>query len=126
MKPGLLLLIGGVVDRDDKVLVLYRGNLERLVVSFKWFRVGRASPRPDFEGFEVTDSGQTVRLGEYEAAADAILYELDPEARRRIESAQVEKDETHHLAALGVPLLARVHSSGCRSPLGTTARISVG
>jgi Helix-turn-helix domain len=86
--------IGGVVDREDKVLVLYRGNLERLVVPFKWFRAGRASPRPDFEDFEVTDSGQTIRLGEYEAAADAILYELDPEARRRIKSAQVEKDET--------------------------------
>lgn len=86
--------IGGVVDRDDKVLVLYRGNLERLAVPFKWFRAGRASPRPDFEDFEVTDSGQTVRLGEYEAAADAILYELDPEARRRIKSAQVETDES--------------------------------
>jgi hypothetical protein len=86
--------IGGVVDRDDKAVVLYRGNLERLVVPLAWFRAGRSSPRPDFDDFEVTDSGQTVRFGAYEAAVDAILYEFDPDARRRIKNAQVEKDET--------------------------------
>jgi hypothetical protein len=86
--------IGGVVDPDDKAVVLYRGNLERLVVPFAWFRSGRRSPRPDFEDFEVTDSGQTVRFGAYEAAVDAILYEFDPDARRRIKNTQVEKDES--------------------------------
>jgi hypothetical protein len=86
--------IGGVVDRDDKAIVLYRGNLERLVVPFAWFRAERRSPRPDFEDFEVTDSGQTVRFGAFEAAADAILYEFDIDARRRIKNTQVEKDET--------------------------------
>lgn len=86
--------IGGVVDRDDKAVLLCRGNLDRLVVPFAWFRAGRRSPRPDFEDFEVTDFGQTVRFGAYEATADAILYEFDPDARRRIKNTQVEKDET--------------------------------
>lgn len=86
--------IGGVVDQDNKALVLYRGNLERLVVPLSWFRSGRGSPRPNFDDFEVIDSGQTIRFGEYEAAADALLYDFDPRARRRMKDAELEKDES--------------------------------
>lgn len=85
-------LIGGVVDADDKALVLYRGSLERVVVPFSWFRVAPRGVKPDFNDFEVIDGGQTVRLGKYEAAADAILYEFDPEARARMKRNQVQVD----------------------------------
>jgi hypothetical protein len=85
------LFIGGAVDATDRVLVLYRGNLESLVVPLRWFtRAG--GPRADANDFEVTDFGQTVRLGPLEAAADAILYEFDPEARRRAKQRSIEKD----------------------------------
>jgi hypothetical protein len=40
----------------------------------------------------VVDGGQTVRLGEFEAAADAILYAFDAEARRRAKQRSIEKD----------------------------------
>jgi DNA-binding Xre family transcriptional regulator len=40
----------------------------------------------------VADSGQTIRLGDFEVAADAILYELDPEARRRAKERNIAKD----------------------------------
>ncbi|HKY37636.1 MAG TPA: helix-turn-helix transcriptional regulator [Polyangiaceae bacterium] len=86
--------IGGVADREDKALVLYRGSLEKLAIPFAWFRSSAGSAKPNFEDFEVTDGGQTVRLGRYEAAADAILYELDSEARARMKSNVIEKDET--------------------------------
>lgn len=86
------LFIGGVVDADDKALVLYRGNLDRLVVPQRWFKAHPKKPRPDFNDFEITDSGQTIRLGEYEAAADAILYEFDAAARRRLKARQVGQD----------------------------------
>jgi hypothetical protein len=87
------LFIGGVVDADDKALVLYRGNLDRLVVPLQWFKP-RPKARPDFVAFSVTDYGQTVRLGEYEAAADAILYEFDAEARRRMKGREIQQDKS--------------------------------
>jgi DNA-binding Xre family transcriptional regulator len=85
------LFIGGAVDQTDRALVLYRGNLESLVVPLSWFaRPG--GPRADHEDFEVTDFGQTVRLGKFEAAADAILNEFDPEARRRAKQRSIAND----------------------------------
>ena len=85
------LFIGGVVDADDKVLLLYRGNLDRLVVPLTWFR-SKGKRRPDFAAFAVVDRGQTVKLGDYEAATDAILYELDPEARKRMKVREIAHD----------------------------------
>jgi hypothetical protein len=84
--------IGGVVDREDKALVLYRGNLEPLVVPFDWFKAKRKRPQPDFGALALTDSGNTVQLGDYEAGADAILYEFDPESRRRMREREIRKD----------------------------------
>ena len=37
---------------------------------------------PDFTRLRLTDYGRTIALGDYEASADAILYELDPDYRR--------------------------------------------
>jgi hypothetical protein len=59
----------------------------------QWFKLRPKTPRPDFTAFAVTDFGQTIQLGEYEAAADAILYEFDEEARRMKEW-EVEQDTT--------------------------------
>jgi transcriptional regulator with XRE-family HTH domain len=87
------LFIGGVVDADDKALVLYRGNLNPLVVPFQWFKP-RPKARPDFAAFAITDYGQTVQLGEYEVAADAILYEFDADARRRIKEREIKQDSS--------------------------------
>jgi len=38
---------------------------------------------PDLSRLAFNDCGNTVRLGDYEAAADAILYEADPDFRSR-------------------------------------------
>ncbi len=84
--------IGGVADTEDRALVLYRGSLERIVVPFSWFRSASRNAKPNFDDFEVIDNGQTVRLGKYEAAVDAILYEFDPEARARLKDNLVQKD----------------------------------
>lgn len=86
------LFIGGDVDTDDRIVVLYRGNLRRIAVPFEWFKSIRGGPKPDFRDFEVTDTGQTIRAGQYEAAADAILYEFDPDARRRMKEREIESD----------------------------------
>ncbi|HZU83487.1 MAG TPA: helix-turn-helix transcriptional regulator, partial [Polyangiaceae bacterium] len=51
-------------------------------------------PRPDADDFEITDFGHTIRLGKFEAAADAILYEFDAEARRRLKQRSLASDAT--------------------------------
>jgi hypothetical protein len=88
------LLVGGAIDPDDEVAVLYRGNLEPVVVPMDWFKVSGDGTRPDPARFEVTDFGQTVKLGEYEAATHAILYDFDKEYRRTAKAKQVEQDKS--------------------------------
>ena len=77
------LFIGGSVDPMSETLTLTRGNLETVVVPLSMFRPsGKTTPDPS--DFAVEDYGHTVRLGKYEAAADAILYEVDPDFRKRL------------------------------------------
>lgn len=78
------LFIGGLVDDSTKTVTLWRGDLEPLTVPYSAFPTSGDGIKPDFTKFKVTDYGQTIRLGAYEAAADAILYEFDPDYRRRI------------------------------------------
>lgn len=86
--------IGGIVDAEDQSVVLYSGNLDRLVVPFGWLKATGHSPKPNFDDFEVIDSGQTLRFGSYEAAADAVLYEFDSKARRRMKEREVNQDKS--------------------------------
>jgi hypothetical protein len=76
--------IGGSVDPKAKTLMLLRGNLKVLIAPFSIFPASGDGTRPDFTKLGFTDYGRTVVLGTYEAAADAILYELDAEYRRRL------------------------------------------
>jgi DNA-binding Xre family transcriptional regulator len=88
------LFVGGNVDRSSKTITLWRGNLESLTVPFSAFGKSGDGTTPDFAKFSITDSGQTIRLGDYEAAADAILYEFDPEYRRRISKQRQESEQS--------------------------------
>ncbi len=88
------LLIGAAVAPHDAVAVLYRGNLEPLFVPLTWFRARPGGPKPDLSRLAVTDSGQTVRLGGYEAATDAILFEFDEPYRRRAKKRQIQQDRS--------------------------------
>ena len=88
------LFIGASVDPDNQTITLWRGNLEPLTVPFSAFEKSGDGIVPDFERFSVTDSGQTVRFGDYEAAADAILYEFDPEYRRHISKERRQSEQT--------------------------------
>jgi hypothetical protein len=76
------LFLGGVVDERSGTLALARGNFETVTVPLSLFRPsGKA--RPDFAALSLDDYGQTLRFGHYEAAADAILYEIDEQYRKR-------------------------------------------
>ena len=88
------LFIGGAADRDEKSVVLYRGDLEPLIVPLPWFKARPKGPKPDASKLEVTDFGQTVRLGDYEAATDAILYEFDATYRQRAKARRLDEDRS--------------------------------
>ena len=88
------LFIGGSVDHATQTITFWRGDLKALTVSFSAFEKSGAGTRPDFSNFSVIDCGQTVRLGRYEAAVDAILYENDPEFRRRISKKRLQQDQS--------------------------------
>jgi hypothetical protein len=87
------LFIGGYADRKNQTLTLVRGDLRRLSVPLSMFRPSGAG-LPEPSRLAVTDCGNTVRLGEYEAAADAILYEADPEYRSRLLAKKRAEDRT--------------------------------
>jgi hypothetical protein len=88
------LFIGGTVDIEDGRVVLFRGSLETLVVPIEWFRASASGPIPDPTQLRIDDCGQTVCLGAYEAAADAILYEFDIDARRRMRARERTSEDS--------------------------------
>lgn len=88
------LFIGGAVDKERGAVLLYRGSVEPLVVPLRWLRNGASKAAADPDSFEVTDFGQTVKLGPFEASTDAILYEFDPEYRRRARKRALDEDSS--------------------------------
>jgi len=65
-----------------------------LTVPFSAFEKSGDGTEPDFNAFSVIDCGQTVKLGEYEAAVDALLYEYDPEYRRAMSKKRLQNDQS--------------------------------
>jgi hypothetical protein len=76
--------IGGAADSESRTLALVRGDRQTVVVPFSLFAETADGVKPDFGALSFTDYGHTVALGEYEASADAILYEIDPDYRRKL------------------------------------------
>ena len=86
-----------------------------------------------------TDCGNTVRLGSYEAAADAILYEADPNFRSRLLAKKRAEDKTFGaclrrlrlLRGLGqgdfgdvaAKTIARIERGETEAPHGHTLRV---
>ena len=88
------LFVGGAVAPAAKSVVLIRGDLTSLAVPFSWFVARPNGPKPDFSDFAVIDSGQTIKLGDYEAAADAVLYEFDAEFRKHERKRRISTDKS--------------------------------
>ncbi len=86
------LFIGGGVHRDQETMHFCRGSYQWLKVPITWLGLAWRKPQdewPDFDDFEITDYGQTVRLGEYEFAVDAILYSFDEDYRKRKDAVKI-------------------------------------
>jgi Helix-turn-helix domain len=86
--------IGGMVDKQAQIVTLWRGDLTPFIVPFSAFAATSNGLAPDWDRFTVTDYGHTLRFGDYEAAADAVLYEYDPEFRRRLNKSRLATEQT--------------------------------
>lgn len=88
------LCVGGLVDRESGIVVLYRGDLSPLAIPLATFGRAGDGTEPDPEKLEITDFGHTLRFGEYEVAFDAVLYEFDPDYRARLHSKRKAEERT--------------------------------
>ncbi len=88
------LLIGGFADDASHTVTLWRGNLDSITVPYSAFPKSGDGTAPDFSQFAVTDCGQTVQFGDYEASTDSILYENDPDYRRTIKKNRIVADSS--------------------------------
>jgi hypothetical protein len=86
--------IGGSVDLKAKTLTLLRGDITAMVAPFSLFTESGDGTAANFTRLEFTDCGRTVALGDYEAAADAILYELDPTYRRKLNKQRRQSEKS--------------------------------
>src|SRR5271166_3556478 len=84
--------IGGSVDLKAKTLTLLRGDITSVVAPFSIFARSGDGIEPDFSRLGLTDYGSTICLGDYESSADAILYELAPDYRRRLRKRRRQSD----------------------------------
>ena len=78
---------------DAKTLALWRGDFKMLTVPLAWFERGSVT-KPDPARLSVEDSGQTIRMGDYETTFDAVLYEQDAVARKRMRDRMRAQDRT--------------------------------
>ena len=85
------LFIGGIVDQSSGTVTLARGNLSMVTVPLSIFNAD-APCKPDFSRFEIDDYGYTLRFGEYEASAHAVLYRIDPAYRRRANQQRIAEE----------------------------------
>jgi Helix-turn-helix len=92
--------IGGSVDAESKTLTLIRGDITAIVIPFAIFAESGDGTTADFARLRLTDFGRTIALGDYEASADAVLYELDAGYRRRLNRQRREGDRTFGAALM--------------------------
>lgn len=89
------LFIGGTVDSKEQAVILYRGTVDPIVVPLDWFvSQSKNGPKADPKAFGICDYGQTVRLGAFEASADAILFEFDSAFRRKRKKDLLKQDNS--------------------------------
>lgn len=86
------LIIGGYVDADSETITLWTGELNEVKVPFSSFQDSGTETSPDFSKFSVIDFGQTIKLGDYEASTESILYENCPNLRKALKKRMANED----------------------------------
>ena len=70
-----ILITDAIYNSAENVIVVRFKNTN-ISVPLSWFSTSTNGPVPDPYNIKIIDYGQTLVLGEYEAAADAIVYEF--------------------------------------------------
>jgi hypothetical protein len=138
-KDAVNRFIGGAADSESKTLALVRGDYQTVVVPFSLFEQTGDGVKPDFGALSFTDYGHTVVLGEYEASADAILYEIDEEYRRKLNKERQNSEKSFgasmrrlriqkrlsrdDFAPLVAKTIARIERNEVGKPHGNSLRI---
>jgi hypothetical protein len=133
------LILGGYVDTVNQVLTLVRGDLRRLSVPLAIFGPTGTGAEPDPSRLSITDTGNTIRLGAYEAAADAVLYEVDPDYRARVLAKKRAEERTFgaclrrlrflrglrqsDFGAVTAKTIARIERGDTETPHGRTLKV---
>jgi hypothetical protein len=133
------LFIAGVADIESQTLALTRGNLKTVTIPFSMFQSSATGIEPDFSLLTLDDYGHTVRLGEYEASSDAILYEVDTEYRRKTRKQHQADEKTFgaslrrlrilrrlsrdNFSPLSAKTIARLERNEVEKPHGETLRV---
>jgi hypothetical protein len=122
------LFIGGAYDRVENVVLLYRGNVEPLLIPGAWFKAASPNPsaRIDLKRLSIVDHGQTLRLGTYEISADAILYEFDENFRGRAKKRAIDTDDSLGGSIRRLRLQRGLLQTDLGLPVKTIARIERG
>lgn len=79
------LIISGFIDYTLRTITLYRGDGTSLIAPLSMFKSNPVQS-PDFDKFSIIDHGLALAFGEYEAAVDYVLYELDPQYKLRADA----------------------------------------
>ncbi|CAN5916963.1 hypothetical protein BH11GEM1_BH11GEM1_06690 [soil metagenome] len=133
------LFVGGAMDADRGVVLLYRGNIDPLVVPLTWFVNRNSGHVMNPSRFAVCDYGQTVSLGDFEASTDSILYAFDSQYRRRAKARLLSRDNSlgasikrlrlqqalrrSDFSGISEKQMARLERNEIASPRGSTLRI---
>lgn len=84
-------IIAGSYDQVSDTLTLVRGDSARLVVPMSIFPPSPTAT-PDASQLRILDSGTAIGLGDYEAPVDVVLWECDPEFRRRMKERSIRQE----------------------------------
>lgn len=60
----------------DETVTLHLGNWDLVILPCSLFETSGDGITPDFNDVEITDWGQTLRLGEYEASVEALINDV--------------------------------------------------
>ncbi|MDG3004868.1 helix-turn-helix domain-containing protein [Paludisphaera mucosa] len=82
--------IGGAVDPEAGTVTFVRGDRKTLMLPLSSFKAGEDGVEPDFGVLGFADEGDAVAFGGCEFAADVVLFEADPDFRRRLNKARRE------------------------------------
>ncbi len=63
---------------------------------------------PDFTQFAIEDCGLTLKFGAYESTVDVVLYQLDPDDRRRAKQNERGQDRSFGTSMRRLRLLRRL------------------